>query len=353
MPKLVIAGGAGFIGSQCAEYFAKKKFNVILIDNFSRGNLLHQYLPRSRFNTDFLLNTYPNIKLFEFDLRDYEKVYPVISIADGVIFAAGQTAVTTSLQFPREDLENNLLTTFNVLECIRNSRNEIPFIYCSTNKVYGDNTNQVPIIEHDDAYSLTEPHIKGFSEDLSIDNCVHSPYGVSKSAADLYVQDYGKIYGLKTGVFRMSCIYGPYQYGIADQGWVTHFVASALSGKPITIYGNGKQVRDLLHVSDLVELFDAYLKKCKTVGSDVFNIGGGPKNAISILQLVKKLRELCNPEIIVKYDNWRLGDQKIYVSDIRKVQTRLTWTPSISIDQGLKTTIQWISQNLNLFSKSS
>jgi len=352
MPMVVIAGGAGFIGSQCAEYFAKKDYDVKIIDNFSRGKLLHQKFPRLRFNADHLLKTYPNVQLFESDLRDYDKVHSVINNSDGVIFAAGQTAVTTSLSFPREDLENNLLTTFNVLESIRNSQKDIPFIYCSTNKVYGDNANRLPIIEHDDAYSLTEPYINGFSEDLSVDKCIHSPYGVSKLAADLYVQDYGKIYGLKTGVFRMSCIYGPYQFGIEDQGWVTHFVISALYGKPITIYGNGKQVRDLLFVSDLVELFKLYLENCTTVGSDVFNIGGGPKNAISILQLLKKLRELCNHEIIIKSNNWRSGDQKIYVSDIQKAQKRLNWTPSTSIEKGLKETIRWVSQNKNLFSNA-
>ncbi len=349
MTRIVIAGGAGFIGSQCAEYFAKNGHEVSIIDNFSRGKLLHQKFPNLRSNVDYLLKTYPNIHLFEFDLRDYEKIRPVLRDADGVIFAAGQTAVTTSLQSPREDFENNTLATLNVLECLRTAHKNIPFIYCSTNKVYGDNINQLPIVEEKDTYSLGEPFRNGVPEETSIDRCIHTPYGVSKLAADLYVQDYGKIYGLHSAVFRMSCIYGPYQYGIEDQGWVTHFIIRALFGLPIKIYGDGKQVRDLLFVTDLVELFDLYLKNYKKIGSDVFNIGGGPQNAASLLQVLKILRELTKSEISTEIFDWRSGDQKIYVSNIKKAQNKIGWKPSTPIEKGLKETIQWVSANKKLF----
>ncbi len=349
MTRLVIAGGAGFIGSQCAEYFAKNGHDISIIDNFSRGQLLHQKFPNLRSNVDYLLKTYPNIQLFEYDLRDYEKIRHVLNEADGVVCTAGQTAVTTSLQSPREDFENNVLTTLNVLECVRNAHKDIPLIYCSTNKVYGDNINRLPIIEGKDAYSLAKPFENGVPEDTSIDRCIHTPYGVSKLTADLYVQDYGKIYGLHTAVFRMSCIYGPYQFGFEDQGWVTHFIIRALFGLPIKIYGDGKQVRDLLYVTDLVDLFNIYIKNFKKIGSDVFNIGGGPQNAASLLQIIQKLREITKSEIKVEKFDWRSGDQKIYISNIQKANDKLGWTPSTSIEKGLKETIKWVSSNKKLF----
>ncbi len=353
MTRLVIAGGAGFIGSQCAEYFAKNGHEISIIDNFSRGKLLHHKLPNLHSIIDNLLKTYPNIQLFEYDLRDYAKIQQVIKDADGVIFAAGQTAVTTSLKSPREDFENNVLTTLNVLECIRNAHKDIPFIYCSTNKVYGDNINQLSIVEEKETYSLAEPFVNGVPEEISVDRCIHTPYGVSKLAADLYVQDYGKIYGLHTAVFRMSCIYGPYQFGIEDQGWVTHFIIRALFGLPIKIFGNGKQVRDLLYVTDLVQLFNLYLKDYRKIGSEVYNIGGGPQNAASLLQIFKKLKELTGSKLRFEYLDWRSGDQKIYVSNIQKVQKQLGWTPSTPIEKGLQKTIEWVSSNKKLFEPSN
>ncbi len=349
MTRLVIPGGAGFIGSQCAEYYAKKGYDIGIIDNFSRGQLLHQKFTNLRVNVDYLLKTYPNIQLFEYDLRDYEKIRQVFDEADGVIFTAGQTAVTTSLQSPHEDFENNVTTTLNVLECIRNAHKDIPMIYCSTNKVYGDNINRLPIIEGKEAYSFAKPFENGVPEDISIDRCIHTPYGVSKLAADLYVQEYGKIYGIHTAVFRMSCIYGRHQFGIEDQGWVTHFIVRALFNLPIKIYGDGKQVRDLLFVTDLVELFNLYLKNCMKIGSDVFNIGGGPQNAASLLQILKMLREIIKSEIKVEMFDWRSGDQKIYISNIQKAKNKLGWSPSTPIEKGVKETIQWVSSNMKLF----
>src|SRR5229473_1426803 len=229
------------------------------------------------------------------------------------LLAAGQVAVTTSVTDPRTDFDINALGTLNVLEAARLAGRRPPIVTTSTNKVYGE-LEQVAVVEERRRYRFAD-RPDGISEDQPLD--FHSPYGCSKGAADQYVRDYARIYGLPTVVFRMSCIYGPRQFGTEDQGWVAHFVISALTGKPITIYGNGKQVRDVLFVDDLVRAFRLAADNIDTVAGEVFNIGGGPPNTLSVWdEFGELLRGLTNRTITVEFEDWRPGDQPCYVSNI-------------------------------------
>jgi len=308
---MLITGAAGFIGSNLIKHFGG-----IGIDNCSRSNLLGKNVG----DNSLFIRKYCK-DFWGYDIKDNNFYGLKNEDLDVIIHCAAQTAVTSSLKDPRTDFEINALGTFNLLELAR--KNDSKFLYCSTNKVYGDNVNNFELIEKETRYEFKD--IKGISENCSIDLTGHSPYGCSKLAADLYVQEYAKTYGLKTGVFRMSCIYGENQLGCSDQGWVDWFKKRAYSGKPITIYGNGKQVRDVLNVKDLVNLFDIFIKINK---SGVYNIGGGSENTISLLELLEKL-----PETEIKFDNWRNSDQKVYISDISKVKKELKWEPKIGVDE--------------------
>lgn len=270
-----MTGGAGFIGSHVAEYYAKKGTDVIIFDNLSRAKLLGKSSGDEHYNWDYLKKRYPQMELIKGDTRNYNSVKLVSKGVKVIIHTAAQTAVTTSLNDPRTDFETNTIGTFNVLEAAR--VNDAALVYCSTNKVYGENVNGIPVHEMEKRYCFAdEKYVNGIPETFSIDLCGHSPYGCSKLAADLYVQDYAHTYGLKTGVFRMSCIYGERQLGVEDQGWVAWFVIATLTHKPITIYGDGKQVRDILNVIDLVEAYNAFIESKLKHG--VFNMGGGQKN---------------------------------------------------------------------------
>jgi len=219
------------------------------------------------------------------------------------------------------------------------------FIYSSTNKVYGDNVDKLPLMELDKEYRYKTTY--GIDEGFSIDRCEHTPYGCSKLAADLYVQDYGHLYGIKTGVFRMSAIYGPNQFGVEDQGWVAWFAIATLLGKPITIYGDGKQVRDTLYVEDLIKAYDAFLKS--KVKNGVYNIGGGIKNKTSLLQLIDLLEKLTGKRSEFNYADWRPADQKVYISDTHKIKHELGWEPTTSLKEGLIKLIRWIEANKRIF----
>ena len=236
--KILVTGGAGFVGSHVAEYYAKKGEGVIVFDNLSRAELLGYEASNAMYNWDYL-ERYKNIELVKGDIRDAERIKDVAKNADAIIHTAAQTAVTTSLRNPRTDFEINAVGTFNVLEAARLSENNPCVIYCSTNKVYGNNVNKIAVIEKGKRYEFADERYKnGIPEDFPTDLCEHTPYGCSKFAGDVYVQDYAHTYGLKTGVFRMSCIYGERQFGVEEQGWVAWFAIATLLNKPITIYGD-------------------------------------------------------------------------------------------------------------------
>jgi len=254
-------------------------------------------------------------------------------------------AVTTSVQNPREDLEINTLGTINVLEAVRQAKRKPIILFSSTNKVYGA-MEDIKIKEVNGRYQYQNlPH--GVNEDRILD--FHSPYGCSKGAADQYVRDYARIYGLKTVVFRQSCIYGLHQFGIEDQGWVAWFIIASLLNKPLTIYGNGKQVRDVLFIDDLNMAYWLAIKNIKKTAGQIYNIGGGPKNQLSLLELISLLGNFFNKRIKYKFSQWRPGDQPVFVCDIRKAKKDFGWQPKVSPKEGIKRLIKWAKRNKSLF----
>ncbi len=336
---ILITGGAGFIGANMTAFYLQKGEAVTILDNFSRPGVYK--------NVYWLRKLGGNLSIkfcdvsVDKDILDYE-----VEKVDAVIHLAAQVAVTSSVINPREDFETNALGTLNVLEAIRKSKNRPPVIYSSTNKVYGE-MEDVRIKSNKSRHLFSDfPH--GVSEEFQLD--FHSPYGCSKGTADQYVRDYARIYGLKTAVFRQSCIYGPRQFGIEDQGWVAWFIIAAVLGRPIVIYGDGKQVRDLLYINDLISLFDATFEKIDKVCGEVFNIGGGQKFTISVWKEFGPLLEkYLEKKIKVKYSDWRRGDQKVYISDIRKAKRLLNWEPKVGVEEGISKLFNWVKDNKNLF----
>lgn len=337
--KVLITGGAGFIGCNIARFYLEKKADVIILDNLSRKG--------ARENLEWL-TTLGKIEFFDQDICDFEGLREKIFAfrdADIIYHMAAQVAVTTSVTDPRSDFDANALGTFNLLESIRLSGGDPVIIFASTNKVYGEMTD-LEVIEDGGRYQYKDMP-QGIGETRQLD--FHSPYGCSKGSADQYIVDYSRIYGLKTVCARQSCIYGPRQFGVEDQGWVAWFTISASLGKPVTIYGDGKQVRDVLHVNDLVEFFHAAYENIDKVKGMAFNIGGGPGNQMSLLELLEFLEEKTGSKIERTFTDWRPGDQKIYVSDIRKVKKYLGWEPKINRDKGAQMLWDWVNANKDIF----
>jgi CDP-paratose 2-epimerase len=337
MRKLLVTGGAGFIGCNTVLHFARKGWHVTVLDNLSR----HGTPENLRW-----LQGEVSIEMVRADVRDAAAVATTIEreAFDAIIHLAGQVAVTTSVTNPREDFEVNALGTFNVLEAARRHCPASPFVYASTNKVYGK-MDDVPVVERGGRYAYES--IAGATEHQQLD--FHSPYGCSKGAADQYVVDYHRIYGLPSVAFRQSCIYGPRQFGVEDQGWVAWFIIAATLGKDITIYGDGKQVRDVLHVGDLVRLYEMAIDRIDLVQGEAFNIGGGPDNVLSLLELIAMLERKMGTKIPLKFADWRPGDQPVFVCDLGKVRSRLGWSPEISADGGVDRLIEWVRENKALF----
>ncbi len=339
--KTIITGGCGFIGTNVALFHLRKKHKVVIIDNLSR---------RGTEVNLALLRHYANLKFYKVDIRDKEKIDKVFSQnkdADIVYHLAAQVAVTTSVLNPYEDFEINVLGTLNVLEAARKYLPKTFFIFSSTNKVYGGMEN-VKIVEKNGKYfALDYPN--GIDENFNLD--FHSPYGCSKGAADQYVRDYSRIYGLDTVVFRQSCIYGPNQFGIEDQGWVAYFCIQALLDKEITIYGDGKQVRDVLYIDDLIDVFWLSYKNRKKVKGEIFNIGGGPENQVGILEFIKYLEKKLNKPIKYKFSNWRPGDQKYFVSNNSKLYEYLKWKPKTTMQYGVDKLLYWVEKNKHVILK--
>ncbi len=346
MPKMLVTGGAGFIGSHAALYFAERGYDVTVLDNLSRGLLLKRDDENSQFNWNYLADK-PGITLVKGDVRERDAVDELAGTADVILHAAAQTAVTTATQDPATDFMCNALGTFNVLDAARRGGRKPTVVFCSTNKVFGENVNHIGVTEGKEHYHFPAEWEMGIPETFSIDRCEHTPYGCSKLTGDLYAQDFGHLYGLRVGVFRMSCIYGTRQFGMEDQGWVAWFVIAAMSGKPITIFGDGKQVRDVLYVNDLLAAYETFINKGRNV--EVFNTGGGPRFTLSLIDLLRIIKEETGIEPELSYDKWRPSDQKVYVSDIRHIKESLGWEPHVSPPEGVRELIAWTKGNMALF----
>ncbi len=342
--KVLVTGGCGFIGSHLAEHFSTEA-HVIVLDNLSRTRTYRNSIPKefdSTYNLRYL-RSLPNIEIVKGDIRNRRIVEETAQGVDLIIHTSAQVAVTTSLKDPLYDFEVNALGSLNILEAARQNDSIVEF--CSTNKVYGENVNKISVKEDDIRYSFNdENYVEGISEIFPIDLTCHSPYGCSNLAADIYTQDYSHTYGLKTAVFRLSCIYGPRQFGVEDQGWIAWLTAATLTGKPITIYGDGKQVRDILYVTDLVDAFKKYVEN--PTQHEVFNLGGGSHNTLSLLELILLLEKLTGYRSEVKYKPWRPADQKIYISNIRRAESILGWHPTVSPQQGIERLVTWLSKIL-------
>lgn len=335
----LITGGAGFIGTNLADALLSEGKSVIIYDNLSRNGVEK--------NLNWLREKHKsNLRIEIADIRDQAALKEAVNAADAVYHFAAQVAVTTSCTDPLMDFEVNARGTINLLEAIRQSEKQPPLVFTSTNKVYGD-LEDLKVILQGDRYAPEDADIAaaGVSEARSID--FHSPYGCSKGAADAYILDYARTFGLKAVIFRMSCIYGPHQFGTEDQGWIAHFLISALEGKPLTIYGDGKQVRDILFVEDLVRAMKIAQEQMTNLTGRAFNIGGGVNNTISLLELLKIIENMHGESLDVDFGDWRPGDQRYYVSDIRKFSNAGNWSPKVTAEQGIQNLYQWLVEFRN------
>ncbi len=333
----LITGGAGFIGSNYVNRLLQRGETVTIFDNLSRAGAVR--------NIRWLKEVYgeKGVDLVLGDVREPEQVARAAKQADVIVHLAAQVAVTTSVTHPREDFEINAMGTFNTLEAARLSGRKPLFLYASTNKVYGG-MDDVAILEEPTRYRYAD-FPEGISEAQPLD--FHSPYGCSKGAGDQYVRDYARIYDLPTVVFRQSCIYGPRQFGIEDQGWVAWFVIAALTGKKISIYGDGKQVRDILFVDDLLNAYEAAIANPSVSSGQVYNIGGGAENILSVwAEFQPILEKLLGKPLEVSWGGWRPGDQKVYVSDIRKANRDLKWSPKVGVEEGIGELFRWVQQGV-------
>ena len=338
--KWIITGGAGFIGCHAVDRLVAAGHQVVAVDNLSRrGADLNLDWLRQRGLQEFV----------KADVRDAGAMNALLerhADADAVLHLAGQVAVTTSVADPRSDFEVNALGTFNVLEAVRKAAGGRPAVlYSSTNKVYG-NLEHVRVVERNGRYAY-ETRPDGVDESENLD--FHSPYGCSKGAGDQYVRDYARIYGLRTVVFRQSCVYGTRQFGIEDQGWVAWFCVAVVTGQPFTIFGDGKQIRDALWIGDLIDVYEAAMDRIDVAKGQVFNIGGGPSNTMSLRDLVAKLAREFGRDLKPAYADWRPGDQRVFVADVRKAERVLGWRPRVSTDDGVNRLIAWVKENRALF----
>ncbi|HEY5728435.1 MAG TPA: GDP-mannose 4,6-dehydratase [Anaerolineales bacterium] len=338
--KYLVTGGAGFIGSNYAQRLIQRQEHVTIFDNLSRAGA-----PR---NVDWLKSQFGDdaFRLIVGDVRSADEITEAAKDADVIVHLAGQVAVTTSVTNPRDDFEANALGTFNTLEAARASGRDPIFIYASTNKVYGG-MDDVKLTEESTRWLYADLK-EGCPETQPLD--FHSPYGVSKGAGDQYARDYARIYGLRSVVFRQSCIYGPRQFGIEDQGWLAWMTIAAVTGRRITVYGDGKQVRDVLHVEDLMNAYDAAIEKIDIAKGQIYNMGGGTRNVMAIwAEFGPILERLLGEKIEVARANWRPGDQKVFYADFRKAQRELGWEPKIDLEEGIELLFEWVKENQELF----
>jgi len=335
MKKVLITGGAGFIGVNAAKRFLGAGHSVTVLDNLSRKG--------TDINAKFLEDNFKGKYAFvKADIRTDNDVLIKLAVENDVILhLAAQVAVTTSVTDPRTDFDINALGTFNVLEAARAAKNKPAILYASTNKVYGG-IEHMPVVEHGNRVKFQDGR-QGVDEECPLD--FHSPYGCSKGAADQYVRDYARLYDMKTVVFRQSCIYGPHQLGVEDQGWVAWFLIAAMFERPVTVYGTGKQVRDLLYVDDLVDLYLKAVENIDTVSGQVFNAGGGMKNSLSLLEFLGMIDADLKMPMQYTFSGWRPGDQPIFVSDNTKAKKLLGWEPKTDVRKGIVNLVDWLKEN--------
>ena len=332
---VLITGGSGFVGANLAHRLLAAGRAVTVLDNLSR--------PGVERNLQWLRDTHGSRVQVEIaDVRDAAAVARAVRPAGAVFHFAAQVAVTTSLVDPVEDFEVNARGTLNLLEALRALPEPPPVLFTSTNKVYG-NLEDMALALRGQRYAPVDEQLRanGVSEARPLR--FHSPYGCSKGAADQYVLDYAHSFGLRAVVFRMSCIYGPHQFGTEDQGWVAHFLIRALDGQPIVLYGDGMQVRDVLYVDDLVDAFLVAEQRIDDLAGRAFNIGGGAANTTSLLELVELIGELHGERPDVRFDAWRTGDQRYYVSDTRAFGAATGWAPRHGVQEGVEQLYQWLS----------
>lgn len=336
----LITGGAGFIGTNLASRFLSEGKRVMIYDSLFRDGVEE--------NLQWLQKEYGDKLIIQIsDINEQRILQECVNNASEVFHLCAQVAVTSSVTNPIHDFNVNLKGTFHLLEAIRKSKEQPPLIFTSTNKVYG-NLQDVKMVENETRFYPADAKMKkyGINEKMPLD--FHSPYGCSKGAADQYILDYSRTYGLKTAVFRMSCIYGPHQFGTEDQGWVAHFLISALEDRPITIYGNGKQVRDILFVEDLIDAFMLAHKNIDNLAGQVFNIGGGPQNTVSLLEILTTIKDKAGKEMKVDFEDWRTGDQFYYVSNTNKFKEATGWEPKYSVEEGVEQLLRWLCENRNI-----
>ncbi|MDD3896390.1 MAG: GDP-mannose 4,6-dehydratase [Candidatus Peribacteraceae bacterium] len=332
MRKMLITGGAGFIGVNAVRFFAAHDWDVTIFDNFSRRG--------TEYNMERLNADMPGrVRVVRGDVRtDSAKLRELAEQHDAILHLAAQVAVTTSVTDPRNDFECNALGTFNVLEAVRLSERRPFLLYSSTNKVYGGLEN-IPVAEEESRYVFAEG-LQGVPETQQLD--FHSPYGCSKGAADQYVRDYARLYDMKTVVFRQSCIYGPHQLGVEDQGWVAWFLIAGIFGRPVQIYGNGKQVRDLLYVDDLIACYHQAIEHADTVAGKVYNLGGGHENTLSLLEFLDLIKQEHGLDLPYSFAGTRPGDQPIFISDNSAAARDLGWRPATDVRSGIARLVEWL-----------
>ncbi|HEY0043553.1 MAG TPA: SDR family NAD(P)-dependent oxidoreductase [Allosphingosinicella sp.] len=334
---VLVTGGAGFIGCNIANALAERGHDVLVFDALSRPGVERNLAWLKERHGDRILSVTA-------DIRDEDEVARAAREAKAVYHMAAQVAVTTSMVDPREDFDINIRGTLHLLDALRLKNDGTPLIFASTNKVYGDLADLEFRLDGD-KYVPVDPHVaaNGIGEARPLD--FHTPYGCSKGAADQYVLDYARSFGMRTAVVRMSCIYGVRQMGTEDQGWVAHFLIRALEGKPITLYGDGYQVRDILDVSNAVE---AYLKawdRIDRISGRAFNLGGGPSNCVSLRELLAHIATLTGREVDVSFSDWRAGDQRYFVADTQAIRTELALSPEVPWKQGVANLAEWLRES--------
>lgn len=336
-PYTLITGGAGFVGTNLADRILSSGKPVVVFDNLSRPGVINNLL--------WLREKHPDrLRVVVGDIRDKRLLGQVVTNASEVYHFAAQVAVTSSLVNPFADFEVNASGTLNLLEAVRATEHQPPVIFTSTNKVYGD-LQDLSMVAHETRYWPSQELVmhQGINEDRTLD--FHSPYGCSKGVADQYVLDYARTFGLQTVVFRMSCIYGPHQFGTEDQGWVAHFILQALKNQPITFYGDGRQVRDILYVDDLVDAFLLARENIDRVSGKAYNIGGGITNTVSLMELMDSIHLISGEKPEVRISEWRASDQKYYVSDTGKFRAVTGWSPITSPFEGITRLYDWLIEN--------
>jgi CDP-paratose 2-epimerase len=338
--RILVTGGCGFIGTHAVHRWMRHH-DVLAIDNLSR--------PGTACNLRWLQTQHP-LAFRRVDIRDADELAGAVRAfrPDVVLHLAAQVAVTTSVTDPDLDFGVNARGTFNVLEAVRRYAPEAIVLYSSTNKVYGG-MEDVGVVLRDGRYAYADRH-QGVDEEQPLD--FHSPYGCSKGAGDQYVRDYARIYGLKTVVLRQSCIYGTRQWGMEDQGWIAWFTIRSVQGRPVTIYGDGRQVRDALWVDDLLDAYELAISGIEEVRGRVYNLGGGPAFTLSLLELLDLLKDYSGRPLEHDFDDWRPGDQRVFVADVRRAREELGWRPRVAPAEGVRRLYDWVVQNRGLFDSS-